>query len=164
VQDRDWPALADRGRQLVRLFARAAEASAPLIDRAARLHVALQPCIRDIWHDHVLFTGDQVSGLVDFGGLRPDNVATDIARLLGSLAADDLDAWELGLASYDRVRALSSDERTLIAAFDRSTVLMGGLEWLDWIYLQSRAFPDRAVVESRLDRAIERLARLAGSS
>ncbi len=125
------------------------------------LKVPLQPCIRDIWHDHVLFTGDRVSGLVDFGSLQPDNVATDIARLLGSLIGDDLAAWELGLAAYESLRPLSDDERWLVPVFDRTTVLMGGLQWLEWIYLEHKAFADRAAIEARLDQAIERAAQLA---
>ncbi len=84
-----WPELAARGRRLVQLFSLAAESSLALIAQASRVQIALQPCIRDIWHDHVLFSGDRVSGIVDFGSLRPDNVATDVARLLGSLVGDD---------------------------------------------------------------------------
>ena len=29
---------------------------------------ALQPCLRDIWHDHVLFQDSRLSAFVDFGG------------------------------------------------------------------------------------------------
>jgi Ser/Thr protein kinase RdoA (MazF antagonist) len=161
VREGTWPALAPRARQLLHHFGVTADRHAQAIERASRLRVALQPCIRDIWHDHVLFVGERVSGLVDFGGLRPDNPATDIARLIGSLAADDQDAWEIGLAAYETVRPLSEEELALIAVFDQTTVLMGGLEWLEWIYLQRKAFADRAAVESRLDLAIKRLARLA---
>src|SRR5262245_33352848 len=56
---------------------------------AAREPLPLQPAIRDLHHDHVLFTGDEVTGLIDFGALRIDTPLTDVARLLGSLASDD---------------------------------------------------------------------------
>jgi Ser/Thr protein kinase RdoA (MazF antagonist) len=161
IQDGNWPALAARARRLVQLFHVAATGSAGLIDRATRLRVALQPCIRDIWHDHLLFTGDRVSGIVDFGSMKPDNVATDVARLLGSLVGDERSAWELGLAAYESIRPLSDDERSLINVFDRTTVLMGGLQWLEWIYLERKAFSDRTVIETRLDQTIERAERLA---
>src|SRR3569833_268917 len=51
---------------------------------AAQQCVPQQPCICDIWHDNVLFTSNEVSGLVDFGAMRVDTVAIDVARLLGS--------------------------------------------------------------------------------
>ena len=149
-------------RRLVQLFGMAAERWAGPIERACWLRVALAPCIRDIWHDHVLFVGDQVSGLVDFGAMQPDNVATDIARLLGSLVGDDILAWELGLTAYESVRPLSDDEHQLIDVFDRTTVLMGGLQWLEWIYLEHKVLADRPTVEARLDQAIERARVLAG--
>ncbi len=161
IQDGSWPGLAARGRRLVQLFELSADRNAERIERATRLRVALQPCIRDIWHDHVLFTGDRVSGLIDFGSMKPDNVATDLARLLGSLVGDGTSAWELGLAAYESIRPLSDDERALVLAFDRTTVLMGGLQWLEWVYLESKAFPDRSTIEARLDQMIERAERLA---
>ena len=162
TQDRDWPELAFRARQLTQLFTPAALRCATLLERGGKLRVALQPCIRDIWHDHVLFRGETVSGLVDFGSLRPDNVATDIARLLGSLVGDDPHGWELGLAAYGSVRRVSEDERLLVEAFDRTTVLMGGLEWLQWIYVERKTFDDRTAVVARLDQTLARLRRLVG--
>ena len=57
----------------------------PNSNRSPNIPFPLQPCLRDIWHDHVLFTGDKVTGLVDFGAIDIDTPATDIARLLGSL-------------------------------------------------------------------------------
>jgi hypothetical protein len=57
---------------------------------------------------------------------------------------------------------LSDDEQTLVDVFDRTTVLMGGLQWLEWIYLERKAFPERSVIEARLDQTIDRAERLAG--
>lgn len=155
-----WPELAARAGDLISLFAKTAPRIVPLLERAAQVQVILQPCIRDIWHAHVLFEGERVSGIVDFGSLRPENVAADVARLLGSLVADNRDDWQRGLAAYQTVRRLSHDELTLVAAFDRGTVLMAGLQWLDWIYLERREFADRAAVLTRVDECLSRLARL----
>ena len=109
----------------------------------------------------MLFLDDEVSGIVDFGSMRPENVAADVARLLGSLAGDNGADWQAGLAAYQAGRRLSDDELRLIAFFDRSTVLMGGLQWLEWMYLEKRSFDDPAAVLSRVDEFVSRLARLA---
>src|SRR5262249_54862628 len=51
--------------------------------------VETQPCLCDIWHDHVLFSDETVTGVIDFGGVKLDHVTVDLARLLGSLIGDD---------------------------------------------------------------------------
>jgi homoserine kinase type II len=160
IQPGKWPALAERATRLVQLVRLAADRVGQPLATAVAIKVPIQPCIGDIWHDHVLFLGDSVSGLVDFGGMRADTVAGDIARLLGSLVADDAAGWQTGLAAYDRCRPLSTDERRLVTAFDRSGVLLSGLEWIEWIYVDRRVFSSTAAIESRLDTGIARLARL----
>ena len=155
-----WPALAERATRLVQLVRLASDRVGQTLAAAVSLQVPIQPCIGDVWHDHVLFLGDAVSGLVDFGGMRADTIAGDIARLLGSLVADDAAGWQVGLAAYSRYRPLSTDERRLVTAFDRSGVLLSGLEWIQWIYVDRRVFSSPAVIESRLDTGIARLARL----
>lgn len=152
----DWPELAPIRRRLVELAGELGPKLLPALDAASQLDVSLQPCIRDVWHAHVLFSGDEVTGIVDFGAMRPDNVAADVARLLGSLAQDCDEDWQHGLAAYQRVRPLNPNERELIEAFDRSTVLMGGLQWLEWIAIEGRTFASRPAV---LDRLHEFLAR-----
>jgi len=84
---------------------------------ALPFRVTVQPCFRDVWHDHILFDGHGVSGIVDPAAARTDTVAADISRLVGSLIADDARAWDVPGAGYQSVRDL---EVTLIAA--RQTV------------------------------------------
>ncbi len=157
VLEGDWPELAARGHRLVELAAVVGPKLLPLLEQAGGLDVALEPCIRDVWHANVLFVGDEVSGIVDFGAMRAENVAADVARLLGSLAIDVRADWQRGLAAYESVRRLSNDERMLVTAFDRSTVLMGGLQWLEWIYLEDRQFAHRDAVLRRVDEFVTRL-------
>jgi Ser/Thr protein kinase RdoA (MazF antagonist) len=156
-----WPELEARAGKLVSLFAAVAPKVLPALRSAADLAVTLQPCIRDVWQPHVLFVDDRVTGIVDFGSMRPENVAGDVARLLGSLAGDKSIDWERGLAAYQSVRRLTSDELVLISTFDRSTVLMGGLQWLEWIYLERREFANRQAVLSRIDEFVSRLETLS---
>lgn len=164
IDSGDWPELAERARRLLPLFARAAEVVVDALRQAAPILAPLEPCIRDIWHDHVLFLGDEVSGIIDFGAMRVDSVATDIARLLGSLCGDDSSAWLEGLNAYDSIRPLSSGEALLVTAFDRSNILLSGMSWLEWIYLEERQFENRAAICERLDVNLARLEHLVAQT
>jgi len=157
TDDSLWPELAPRARRLIALATQTGPKIQPTLEIAASLAVSIQPCIRDVWHAHVLYTGDKVSGLVDFGAMRAENVTSDVARLLGSLAGNSLDDWHTGLAAYQAGRPLSSDERALLAAFDKSAVVMGGLQWLEWIYVERRQFANQAAVMARIDEFLARL-------
>ena len=157
-----WPELERRAETLFRLVPRGADPVLVLLDAAVQAKVPLQPCIRDVWHNHVLFEGPRVSGLIDFGAMAADNVAADVARLLGSMARDDDHLWQVGLDAYSSVRQLSEAEVSLVHAFDRSTVLMAGLTWIDWVYRQRRIFENREIILHRLDEILRRLRHLVG--
>jgi Ser/Thr protein kinase RdoA (MazF antagonist) len=156
-----WPELASRATRLIALAEATSRRILPALEAASQLDVALQPCIRDVWHAHVLFVGSDVSGIVDFGSMRPENVAADVARLLGSLVCDNQDDWHAGLSAYQSVRHLTGAELSLVSAFDSSTVLMGGLQWLEWFFLEGRQFDNRDAVLQRVDEFLARLERLA---
>lgn len=122
--------------------------------------VPIQPCLRDVWHDHLLFTGNELTGLIDPGACRSENVTTDLARLLGSLVGDDRSEWDFALNCYQTIRPLSLLELGLLSAFDSSGVLLSGMTWLDWLLVQRRTFIDREQIARRLDAIIRRLERL----
>jgi Ser/Thr protein kinase RdoA (MazF antagonist) len=128
----------------------------PSIDRVG-IRVPLQPCIRDVRHDHVLLTGDEVTGLVDFGAMDTDTVATDIARLLGSLVVDDQQGWRDALTTYDAVRPLSPAERHLVFALDRANVALAGWQWIQWLFAEEKRFEEEAPVVQRLEQIVLRM-------
>jgi Ser/Thr protein kinase RdoA (MazF antagonist) len=153
-----WPELATRARRLGELFMLCADDVLPLL-AAAKVMVPIQSCIRDIWHDHMLFQGDEVSGIVDFGATRPENVAGDVARLVGSLVEDDANGWRVGLAAYQTIRPLLPEERLLVRAFDESSVLLAAVKWMEWVFREEREFADSAAVLRQIDGILRRLAR-----
>jgi len=152
-----WSEFAGRARRLLEHFTRAADDLQETLAEAVRRPAPLAPCIRDVWSDHILFTGDRVTGLIDFGAMQVETVAGDIARLLGSLARNDQDQWRLGLAEYESLRPLSRDERRLVRAFDESTKYMAGLNWIRWIAVQRRQFEQPQRVLTRMDELLSRL-------
>ncbi len=150
--------LQSRGRQLLAHFRQRASTAMALLDALHSTPVPLFPVIRDLWHDHIFFTGDEVTGIVDFGAVRVDSVACDLSRLLGSLVRNDRAAWEFARQSYGSIRPLSADEWKLTQALDAANVLLAGLNWLDWICIQGRKFENLAVIHARLDEILSQLA------
>ena len=117
----------------------------------------LQPSIRDIWHDHVLFEGDGVTGLIDFGAMQIESPAIDVARLLGSLVDDDRVHWREGMDAYAAIRPMSNDELAAVSAFDVSGVLLAGCNWIRWIYVDRRQFENMEQVLERFRRIASRM-------
>lgn len=118
-----------------------------------------QPCLCDIWHDHVLFEAGRLSGLVDFGGVKVDHVAADLARLLGSMVGDQADLRDLGLRAYRRWRPLSLEEEYLVPILDQTGTILAVANWLQWLYREGRTFEDRQAVAQRLGSLVERIER-----
>ena len=122
----------------------------------ANVPLPLQPCIRDVWHDHVLFEGDTVTGLIDFGAVRIDTPATDVARLLGSLVGDDATGWREGLAAYCAVRPLTDHEPLAVFALDTAGTILAGCNWIRWIYKEGRQFDISSTIAAHFERALRR--------
>lgn len=156
-----WPELAERAPTL---FDRVKPLMQPVMHRgmsAGIANVPLQPCLRDVHRDHVLFSGDRVTGIVDFGAMRVDTMATDVSRLLGSMAIEDEALWAGGIAAYEQVRPISDDERRLITSYHETRVVLSGVFWLRWVFVEHRHFENRRAVEERFDLILARLAALS---
>jgi Ser/Thr protein kinase RdoA (MazF antagonist) len=119
--------------------------------------VPLQLCLCDVWHAHVLFEGDTVSGLIDFGSIKIDHVAVDLARMLGSMAGDDASYWRIGIEAYRTVRPFSAEEEGLAKLLDQTGTLLAAANWLRWLYHDGRHFDDRAAVAERLAALVRRI-------
>lgn len=162
-----WPALVEPARQFLALVPGVLMRVIPPLAKLTDIRVPVQPCIRDIWHDHVLFTGDCVTGMVDFGAMREDSPAVDIARLLGSLVGDvafkDAACWQTGLDAYQAVRPLSTDELSCVSALDSAGTVLAGCNWIRWVFAENRRFEHAMEVESRFAGLLRRLRYLENS-
>jgi homoserine kinase type II len=153
--------------EIVTLAAKLLPLELQKIDRWRDRQLPTQWCLRDIWHDHVLFTDDQVTGVIDFGAASLDTPAVDIVRLLGSMVGDDRHRWQLGLDAYESVRPLTDDEREAIPHLDSSAVLLSPLNWVRWLYGSDSPLAlslDRSAALQRLRRHAQRLRTLAASA
>ncbi len=118
-----------------------------------------QPCLRDPWHDHFLFENDRLTGLIDYGSVNTDNVAVDLARMLGSLVGDDEASWQLGFDGYRSIRALSAEEMALARALDRAGTVVAAATWLIWLTDRKGEFSEPLLAVKRLDGLMKRLVR-----
>lgn len=146
----------DLARQITQTFHAVAPVVANELRSLATRTYRLQPCLRDVWHDHILFTGNNVTGIVDPSACRLENIATDLARLLGSFVEDDRVSWRLAVDAYRRHNTLDDDEYELMRALDRSSVILSGLFWVDRRYLRGTSFIDEAAVLDRLRTIVRR--------
>lgn len=152
----------DLTRRILELFRNARTHISGELELVRDVQVPLQPCLRDVWHDHVLFVGDNVTGIIDPSACRTESVACDLSRFIGSLVVDDLTSWDFALQQYQQFRPLSVGERALLAVFNRSGVLLSGWTWLEWLYLQRRVFSDLIAVTKRLTEIVRRMEFLFG--
>lgn len=120
---------------------------------------SIQPCLRDIWYEHVLFHNRNVSGIIDFGAVALDTVATDIARLLTSVEGHITDGWEVGVEEYAAARPLSRLERTALPIFREANILLSGFNWIRWLLIEERHFENEAAVRNRLRAIVDGLDR-----
>jgi hypothetical protein len=121
--------------------------------------VPVQPCLRDVWGAHVLFTGDDVTGLIDYGAVRDDCVAADLARLLGDLVGDDDGRFAAGLAAYRAAGGAPDVPDGLVRLLDRTGVVCGVVNWLSRLREGGYDRPDAPAVAGRLDRLAARIER-----
>jgi len=117
--------------------------------------VPVQPCLCDVWHDHVLFTGDRVTGLIDYGAAKIDHVAVDLARLLGSLIPAEPERMAMAVRAYQELRPLPQPE--LVELLDWTGAVVGVTNWLRWLYHDGRPYPDRNAVAARVATLVQRL-------
>jgi len=127
----------------------------------------VQPVLRDVWHEHVLFAGrhdPRVCGFIDAHAAGVDNPVTDLARLLGSweppacLACLPLaERWPEAWQAYAATRCLARGAERLLHLLHATGVVFGLDNWFRWTLEEGRRFSDMPRVLDRVDRLIAEL-------
>jgi Ser/Thr protein kinase RdoA (MazF antagonist) len=151
------PLLRTLAERSSRLLARWLPEATRLLHDWENFTCPLQPCLRDVWHDNLLFDGDVLTGLVDYAGCGLDNVATDLARLLGSLIGDDEDRWSEALNTYRSLGRLSSDEQSLARVLDRTGVIASLCNWLCVMCEPETRLENDAAASRRVETLLRRV-------
>jgi hypothetical protein len=120
------------------------------LDPWERRPVPVHPCVRDPRAADVLFVGDRVSGLVDYGAADTDSPAADLARYLADATAD-AERFEDGLRAYRGPDAPPE----LVRALARTGAACSLLGWL--VRLAGRAAPLTAAEAGRVADLLARL-------
>ena len=160
-------AMRDRLASAAAAFAAADGGSS--LDRVSALApppLPLQPVLRDVWAEHVLFAAEavpRVAGFIDLHAAGVDTPAGDVARLLGSWSPPDsaggwLGSWAAAIAAYETQRPLTRLERWAIPVLHATGVVFGLDNWFRWVLEEGRTFPDPAAVLGRTDALLARLA------
>jgi len=113
----------------------------------------LQPILADVHAEHVLFTGNAVTGIVDFGAMKLDHVAVDAARYLGDTCDGQGEAFQRGCEIFARHHGEETCPPELVELLDRSGTLAAIVFWLK----REERTPEAT---ARLARQIERWHRL----
>lgn len=145
-------------------FTRAAEILATAAGRQALAAMAsataapcvLQPVLRDVWSDHLLFDASRLVGVIDWHAAGIDTPATDIARLLGSWP-DDLRITGAVLEGYAAISPLAPEWLALIPFLRASGIVLGLDNWFRWTMEEGRRFADMSMVEHRIDALLATL-------
>jgi len=128
---------------------------------ATALSVRSQPCLRDARPENLLFQGDRLAGLVDFGAMAEDAVSADLARLNAEWLGPDPALRDTALAAYAAVRPLDPAELALVPVFEEAAAVLLGWHWARWHFLEHRVFSDPAAVSAGLTKGLDRALALA---
>jgi hypothetical protein len=88
--------------------------------------------VRDCWRDHWLFSGKQLTGLIDFGAARLDWPGLDLVRCFGTLLGWPDDRWHSGLERVRRALPLCTWQTSEVLLIHRISVALSALQWLEW--------------------------------
>jgi homoserine kinase type II len=141
------PALDPLLRRALAAVGRAAPALRAALQAWAQTEFAIQPCVRDLRSEHVLFAGGRVAGVIDFGAADLDSPAVDLARLLLDWGGGFLDA---ALAAYRRVRQDFAAPGEFVRLLADSGAACSALGWVARLSARREAVSDYPAVAARL--------------
>ena len=111
----------------------------------------VHPVIRDIRAEHLFYENQELVAVIDYGAMRIDSVACDLARMLGDCCQNQNHCLSAGLDHYHSIRPLSEVERNLTPLLHQATIIVGLLNWIEWLGIQQRQFDDHEKVRTRLN-------------
>jgi len=144
-------------RRASNLATSTAPAAIRLLEPWATTPLRIQPCLRDVRGEHVLFSGSAVTGIVDYGATAEDHPSVDLARLLGDFAAENEALFASGLRTYREAGGELDIPDTFVRILDRAGALCSIIMWVVRLCLNRQSYPDTTAVETRLDKLLRQV-------
>lgn len=116
-------------------------------------------CLRDPHREHLLYSGDEVSGLIDFAAIGFDSPMIDVARWAGDVCLDNPEQWKIVLDEVPELFGASKEEVRSIRIYDITGLVIAVLHWRHWLGCRTRWAPDETAVTRRWLSVIDRLER-----
>jgi homoserine kinase type II len=130
------------------------------VEHALQRDAPVQVCLRDCRGQHFLFTGQEVTGLVDMGAMDFDSPAADLSRLLLDWDSRDPSLRPAALDAYASVHTLDLATSSLIRLYESTAATLAPAHWIRWHFLEARRFDDPHAPLEGLERALVRFRRL----
>jgi Ser/Thr protein kinase RdoA (MazF antagonist) len=119
---------------------------------------ALQPCVRDLRGEHILFEGNLVSGIIDFGAMAVDHPAADLARWLGDVVNSDDALFEAGVNTYRAIRPAFDAPNEFVRLLARTGAVCSVLGWLVRLAVRREHPAELLAVSARLESLVSKVA------
>ncbi len=103
------------------------------LERLKHYVVPIHPCLCDCWHDHFLFEGDQLTGIIDLDAMKIDHPAVDLARSITSLLPFNRELWPYVFGKYLEAGAVSDFPFEWIEILSDTGQIVAGLHWLQMV-------------------------------
>ncbi len=118
--------------------------------------VPLQLCLRDVRADHVLFEGEDVRGIIDFGAVAVDHPAVDLARLLSDYESWDDQRVSVVMAGYQRVAGMAAFSAEDVRRLAGTGVVCSMVRWLVRLLVTQEFCADNELLVQRLSQLFRR--------
>ena len=141
----------------VALISRAAPEAIRTLERWEHRPLRLQPCLRDLRSDHVLFIGNEIGGIVDYGAMAEDHPAVDLARLLGDFSWHHGFPVSAALDCYREAGGLLETPDEFVGELTRTGLLGSAIHWLRRLGHTAGSQLPMEQVEARFALLVERI-------
>jgi homoserine kinase type II len=116
----------------------------------------LQPCLRDLRAEHVLFEDGHVSAIIDYGATSIESPAADLARMLGDWSSANELLFGVGLSAYRAIRPHFDAPDDFVRLLSRTGIVCSVLGWIVRLAVR-REGPVNSLAAVRLGELVSRI-------